>query len=114
MNKIILASLLATSLFACQKTHYQLKAPGGASTPSAQYNDHFHLSVIGIVELSSPVDLNAACQGNADNVFEQVSVLGGIVNAILGTYIPILHVHNATVNCGAGGAPMPAPAPAGT
>jgi hypothetical protein len=113
MNKLILAAALATSLVACQKTTYQLRAPSGASSPSAQYNDHFHLSIIGIIELSSPIDLNAACGGNADNVFEQVSVLGGIVNILLGNFIPILHVHNATVNCGAGGAPAPtAPPPA--
>ena len=110
MTKIILPIVLAASLVACQKTTYQLKAPSGGATPSAQYNDHFHLSIIGIIELSSPVDINAACGGNADNIFEQVSVLGGVVNLILGAFIPILSVHNATVNCGGGGGGPPAPA----
>lgn len=110
MTKFILPVVLAASLVACQKTNMQLKAPSGAATPSTLYDGHFHLSVIGLIEVSSPVDLNAACGGNADNIFENVSVLGGIVNILTGGFL--IGVHNATVNCSAGGGAPAAPPPA--
>jgi hypothetical protein len=112
MNKLILAATLGAATAGCQKTNIQLHAPGAPATPSTAYNDAFHFSIIGFIELSAPVDVGAACgPGGADSIHEEVSVLGGLVNIILGTYIPVLNVHNATVNCGGGGMPGPGPGP---
>lgn len=107
MNRIALASAIAlASLAGCYKTTYELKPP----TMSTPKGEHFHLGVIGIIELSSPINPAAECGGPDASVAvnEQVSILGGLVNMVLGTFVPILHVHNATVGCGGGGAP-PAP-----
>src|SRR5262249_34203249 len=110
MKRILLASAIAAAAGGCFKTNIHLSA--GPGVPSASVNDAFHLSLIGIFELSSPVDLKAACGGSdAAGINEQVSVVGGIVNIILGTFFPILSTMNPTVMCGGGGAPAPAAAP---
>lgn len=118
MNRaIILAAALVLGA-GCYKTTYRMNPSGADGMPSQEYNHRFHFSVIGLVEISSPVDMARACQGGpVASIDERVSVLGGIVNLVLGTYIPILSVRNATVNCGGGQmgpAPMgPAPMPMG-
>ena len=109
MKHIILASAIAAALGGCYKANIHMGAAPGV--PSTTVNDAYHLSLIGIFELSSPVDLKAACGGSdAAGIHEEVSVVGGIVNLILSTYIPILHVTNPTVMCGGGGAAPAAPA----
>ncbi|HSD87169.1 MAG TPA: hypothetical protein VLB44_06625 [Kofleriaceae bacterium] len=103
------AAILAVALLAsggCFRTKFQLQPPVPA-TPSATYDNHFHFNLINLIELSSPVNLQQACGGAPPaGIEEEVGVLGAIVNMVLGTYIPILSVHNATVYCTAGGAPM--------
>lgn len=102
---IIVLALLA----GCYRTRFELQPPVGYATPSPLYNDHFHLSLVNIIELSPPVDLAAACGGAPPAAIdEDVGVLGGIVNIFLSYYLPILHIHNATVLCPAQGAPPPA------
>jgi len=88
------------ALGACYRTTYLLQPPGQMSAPSPAYDEQMHLSLLGIFELSSPVNLALACM-NAPPVaiHEDVGVLGAIVNAVLSSYLPILHVHNATVLC---------------
>lgn len=103
------AAILAVALLAsggCFRTKFELQPPI-PSTPSAVYDNHFHFNLINLIELSSPVNLQQACNGAPPaSIEEEVGILGAIVNMVLGTYIPILSVHNATVNCPAG-APMP-------
>lgn len=113
MKHILFACVIAVAAGGCFKTNIHLSASPGVPSPTV--NDAFHLSLIGIFELSPPVDLKAACGGSdAAGIHEEVSVVGGIVNLILGTTIPVLHVHNPTVMCSGGGAPAPAaPPPAG-
>ena len=106
-----LAAVLA--LGACYRTTYLLQPPGQMSAPSPAYDEQMHLSLLGIFELSSPINLALACN-NAPPVaiHEDVGVLGAIVNAVLSSYLPILHVHNATVLCPIGppvGMPMGQP-----
>jgi hypothetical protein len=98
MKSIVLASVLASSLASCYKTTYELRPPPLIARPASQ---HFHLGLIGFIELSSPIVLTSECGGpeQASLIFERVGVLGGVVNLVLGTFIPILHVHNATVGC---------------
>lgn len=103
------ATVLALSFGAgCYKTQYQLTPPAGMARPGPQ---HMHLGLLGFIELSSPIDLAAECPGGgAVMIDERVGVLGGIVNIVLGAFIPLLHIHNATVGCGdGGGAPEAAP-----
>lgn len=114
--KLLLAATLATTLVVgagCQKTNIQLRPPGGSTVPSPAYDGHYHLSLIGIIELSSAVNLASACGPEGpDSIYERIGVLGGLVNAIFSTYLPIFNVRNATVNCGAGGAaPVPEATP---
>jgi len=105
MKRLVLASLLLAS---CYRTRFELAPPVGYATPSPLYTDHFHLSLINIIELSAPVDLNAACGGvQPAAIDENIGVLGGLVNIFTSYLFPILHVHNATVLCPAQGGPPP-------
>lgn len=107
---LVLTALLAAG---CYKTTY-LMQPGGGGMPSPAYTDHLHWSIINLIELSQPVNLQEACPGAAaTSIDERVGVLGGILNAVLGTYVPILSVHNATVFCGAPAGAIPTFSPGG-
>lgn len=87
----------------CYRTRFELSPPQ-PEMPSSQYNDHFHFSVINIIEISRPVDLQQACMGQPPTAIEeQVGILGAIVNAALSVVFPILSIHNATVYCPLGG-----------
>lgn len=115
MKALGLAAALAATvaLGACYRTTYLLQPPGQMSAPSPAYDEQMHLSLLGIFELSSPINLQLACN-NAPPVaiHEDVGVLGAIVNLVLSSYLPILHVHNATVLCPVGppvGQPMGQP-----
>ena len=105
-----LATMLA--LGGCYRTHFELTPPT-PSVASAEYNGHFHFSVINIIEVSAPVDLARACGGGpVATIYEDTGILGGIANAIFCYVIPILHVKNATVYCAiGGGGPMMGPPP---
>lgn len=115
MKAAALAAALGATLAtgACYRTTYLLQPPGQMSAPSPAYDEQMHLSLLGIFELSSPINLQLACN-NAPPVaiHEDVGVLGAIVNIVLSSYLPILHVHNATVLCPVGppvGQPMGQP-----
>lgn len=111
----LLSLALVVSLASCQKTHYQLRAPGAPLAESIVYRSRLHVSLINLVEVSSPVDIAAACAGGADAMFEEVSPLGIVINVLVGSIIPVLSVRNVTGGCamaGFGGPPAPA-APAG-
>jgi len=105
MKRIILATAIAAAAGGCFKANIHMSAAPG--TPSPTVNSAFHLSVIGFIELSSPVDLKAACGGSdAAGIHEELSILGGIVNILLN---PIILTMNPTVMCGGGAAPAAAP-----
>ncbi len=91
-----LAASLALS--SCYKATIRLQEPRPAVT-SAVTDNEMHMSLLGIVELSEPVDLAGSCATEAVAIEESLSVTGGIINAILGTYIPVLQVMNPTVTC---------------
>ncbi len=82
--------------------------PAVASIHSLQLN------LIDLIEISSPVDINAACGGNAIAIEDSDTIVSGIINIILGEFIPIFSVWDAGVDC-AGGAPAapPGAAPSG-
>jgi len=87
----------------CWRTTYLLQPPGQMTQTSAAYDQHMHWSLLNVIELSSPVNLQLACN-NAPPVAieEDVGILGALVNIVLDTYVPLLHVHNATVLCPVG------------
>jgi hypothetical protein len=112
MKKILLACAVATAISGCYKSTIHLADDPG--TPGS-VNDAMHFSLIGIFELSSPVDLKAACPGGPAVIHEKVSVLGGVVNLVLNSFFPVLSVMNPSVDCSSGAAPAaPAPEGAGT
>ncbi|HTL38932.1 MAG TPA: hypothetical protein VL326_37630 [Kofleriaceae bacterium] len=107
---LLAAALAAVTLGGCYSMTFQLQPGPVAATPSPEYDNHFHFNLINLIEISSEVDLNSACGGNVPAAIEEdVGVLGAIANIALSYVIPILSVHNATVMCGVGGAPMGAP-----
>jgi hypothetical protein len=107
------AALVAAAMFAlggCYSITFQMQPGPVAAVPSPEYDNHFHFNLINLIELSSEVDLNSACNGNVPAAIEEdVGVLGAIANIALSYVIPILSVHNATVMCSVGGAPMGPP-----
>lgn len=113
-SALVLAAALAAS-GGCYKTTYMMQ-PSNIGTPSPTAGEHWHWSLLNIIELSSPVNLQEACPNAAPaSIEESVTFLGGLINAVLGTYVPILSVHNASVYCGPPGmmpppGAMPAPA----
>jgi hypothetical protein len=116
--KALLALLVAASLTGCFKMTFQLQAPGAPPAISNEYDNHFHWSLLGIIQISPRVDLSKACPGQAPAaIYERVGILGGLINTVLAYYVPILSVHQASLYCSAGGAPAAPPAgepPAGT
>jgi hypothetical protein len=109
MKSSTLLSLAAVAALGtgCYRTRFEL-APPQPEQPSGIYNDHFHFSVINIIEVSRPLDLQAACNGAPPTAIEeQVGILGALVNAVLSYFIPIISVHNATIYCPYGGGVQP-------
>jgi len=108
MKRLVLALAAATAFTGCYKASIHLKAPQPV-TESAAVSNQMHLSLLGVVELSPAVNLDEACAGGTVVIKEQVGFVGGLVNMILGTYIPVLQVMNPTAMCGmATGAAEPA------
>ncbi len=115
----VLALGVATT--GCYKTRYELTPPPTTTPPPPirAAGQHFHLALFNIFELSAPINLVAECGGEVPvAVDERVGILGGLVNKLLSDFLPILHVHNATVGCAPGVGPMlpptmsPTPVPA--
>jgi hypothetical protein len=107
---LLVAALATATLGGCYKaTIHVADAP---SSPSPQ-GFGYHFSVIGIIELSAPVDLRARCPQGPAVIRERETFLGGLVNILLGTYIPVLQVMNDSVDCATGGAPPGEAAPMG-
>ncbi len=99
MKKLVLAATAAISLASCYKATIHLKPAQGAA-PSPTVEDEMHFSLINIIEISDPVDMKAACAVSEPvQIKERLTFLGGIVNAVLGTYVPVLSVMNPTVMC---------------
>jgi hypothetical protein len=98
--KLALALVLATGCYS--STIHLADSPARARSPAV--DEAFHVSLIGVIELSSAIDLAAACPATGPaSIDEHLSVLGGIVNLVLGNTIPIFSVMNPSVSCVAPG-----------
>ena len=100
------AALVLAVLAGCYKATFQLAPTTGPTYHSPLHDEEFHISVVGVIELSNPVDLAGACGGGTRpvSIDERVSALGGLANLLVGVYLPI-DVFNPTVDCGARGGP---------
>jgi hypothetical protein len=109
VKRALVAAACAVALAGCYRTSIQLEQPGAPARPAGQ---HFHLGLLGVIELSSPIFVAGECGGSRPVVIkERIGILGSIVNAFLYYWIPIFHVHNTTVWCAAGGGAPPPPPP---
>ena len=110
MKRAVLVAAAMFALGGCYSMTFQMQPGPIGATPSPQYDNHFHFNLINLIEISSEIDLNSACNGNVPAAIEEeVGVLGAIANMALSYVFPILSVHNATVMCPVGGAPMGPP-----
>ncbi len=100
MKSAFFLMISAFALTSCYKASIQLQEPRPTVTSNVTDNA-MHYSLIGVVELSEPVDLEKSCATSAVSIEESLSFVGGIVNAALGTYVPVLQVMNPTVTCAA-------------
>jgi hypothetical protein len=112
--KAVIALVAVAALAGCYRTRFDL-APPAPEMPSLVYDYQFHLSVIGLIEASAPVDLQRACAGAPPSaVEEEQGVISAIISAAVGYLVSL---HNTTVLCPAGmpGQMFPAyPPPGGT
>jgi hypothetical protein len=107
----LVATVVTMALLAggCYRTRFDLTPPMAEGT-SELYDNHFHVSLINVIEISDPIDLTSACAGGkATAIEEKIGVAAAFVNAFLG-YFPIVHFTNARVKCGMQGSPTTAPA----
>ncbi len=100
MRRFSLVVLIGLSLSSCYRASIQLQEPRETVT-SSDIDDSMHFSLLGVVELSDAVDLETSCASGAVAIKEKISFTGGIINALLGTYVPVLQVMNPTVECDA-------------
>jgi len=100
------AAILLAMLAGCYKATFQLAPTAGPTFHSPLHDNDFHISVAGVIELSSPIDLAGACGGGTGpvSIDERVGVLGALADLALGLYLPV-DVFNPTVDCGARGGP---------
>lgn len=106
-----LAALAVTAVLAtgCYKARIQLQP----AMATGYGPEHLHVGVIGIIEVSSPIDMAAACGGpqNVVEVYDHVGLLAGIVNLIANTIFPVFYIWNGRVGCAVMGPPPMAPQP---
>jgi hypothetical protein len=99
MRFLTIALIALFSTAGCYKARIHLK-PEPPVMASQVVKNQTHFSVIGIIELSAPVNLETACPGGTVTIKEGITVLGGIINIVLGTFVPVLQVMNKTAMCG--------------
>ncbi len=82
MKKSILFSLLLSAIGAsgCHKIYYHNGGPAVANKAAAQYNEWHHGAVVGLVEVSDPINLKARCERGWDTVETENSFLTGLVS----------------------------------
>jgi hypothetical protein len=107
-NRAAIASVVALALASggCYKAKVHLQPGAGAPGP---VNGSLHIeAILGLLEISAPINLAAACPGGtAVAIDDQLTLIGGLINAVLGAVgiSGIVDVWTAGVECGAGGAP---------
>jgi hypothetical protein len=100
------AMILLAVLAGCYKATFQLAPTTGPTFHSPVHDNDFHVSVVGVIELSSPIDLATSCGGGTApvSIDERIGALGALANFALGLYVPA-DVFNPTVDCGARSGP---------
>lgn len=103
LKPMVVISILtgALALSGCYKAKIHLRTPQPVTT-SASVNDALHVSLFGLFEVSAAVNLEEACAGGTVRIDERLSILGILVNAVLGTVVPAVQIMNPTAKCGQG------------
>ena len=98
MKKLLISAAFALSIAGCYNTKIVFDSVSG--TPSAKVDGAFHHGgIFGLVEFSSPVNLDAACSTGVSYVHQKSSFLTGLVQTITqGIYTPQV----VTVHCKSG------------
>lgn len=101
MMRLVLGCALAS---ACYTTHIVSGVPPAGVAPMAQDRWH-HTVVLGIAEISPPVDLEADCSPKRwAEIKEELTFLNGVVSGVTSSiYTPRTY----TVTCGAASGSMP-------
>ncbi|MEO5769651.1 MAG: hypothetical protein ABIS92_14965 [Polyangia bacterium] len=106
--KLIALALGSVLMTGCYTTRIVSGAPPQSVAPLAQERWH-HTVVVGMAEVSPPVDLEANCPGRAwSEIKEESTFPNGVVSSVTSSlYTPRTY----TVTCGAAMASAPAPSP---
>jgi hypothetical protein len=100
---LLLASTLAVGCFRTSIT-----VQGGSGTVPLSHDDTWHHAVIyGLVDLSSPHDLDAICPGGTVSVYSETRFLNGLVQAIT---FNLYNPQTVTVTCTQASEPAAIPA----
>jgi hypothetical protein len=104
----IAALLLAITLAAgCYRTSVTVQG-GGGTVPMAYDAKWHHGAVWGLVDISSPHNLNEICPGGTATIYTKTSFLNGLVQAIT---FSLYNPQEVTITCSGGGGAAPAAAP---
>ena len=84
------AVLIASLLSGCHQIYYHNGGPLVSNKDAALVNEWHHDGILGLVEFSSPVDLNRYCSSSGWSAVQtENSFLTGLVSAIAyGVYTP--------------------------
>lgn len=73
----------------------------GASARSPVVDGAYHINLFDLVEVSSPIDMHAACGGRQPvSIDEGLGFVGGLVNFVMNNIAPVISIMNTSVNCG--------------
>jgi hypothetical protein len=109
-KRLVLAAFIAAiGATSCYSATIRLSPEAGARSPVL--DDKMSIHLLNVIPLNGEHNLAAVCPNStAVAIHDHVTVLGGLINMLLGTYVPVLSVWNSSADCSVS-APQPASAP---
>jgi len=99
MSRIVVLIGVAFASAGCfSATIHLAEAPVASRSPVV--DGSFHFNLLDLIEISDPIDLNAACAGRQPLAIEEgLGPLGALFNLVVGNTIPIVTAMNSSVIC---------------
>ncbi len=93
-RKLVVAIMSAALASGCYRTtvHMGVVRPSVTSLTAGTGN---HVSLIGIFEISDPIDLRAACPGGIVEIRERQTFFGRLITAL----VPFVSIMNPSIGC---------------
>ena len=107
-KRLVLAAFVAAiGATSCYSATIRLSPEAGARSTALDGKMSLHL--LNIIPLNGEHNLAAACPNSTPvAIHDHLTAFGGVINILLGTYVPVLSVWNSSADCSVS-APQPAP-----